>query len=467
VKILYASSEAVPYYKTGGLADVARSLPEALAERGHEVLIAHPYYRGVRALELRLDVADITRLPWHPQPVPVRYLVHRGGGAATLFVDQPHFFDTDRPYLDRPGDPFGTGRRFAFFARAVVERARAWGADVVHLNDWQTGLVPAYGLVDGLPAATVFAIHNLAYQGNYPPELLWQVGLPWELFQTEGGLEYHRMVSFLKGGLSLADFLVTVSPTYSREIQGPAFGMGLEGVLQHRQERLRGILNGIDTRLWDPATDPALPVPYDAGSPAGKAAAKGALLAELGLEAGGPLLVLVSRLAWQKGIDLLVDALPRLVHMGARVAVLGDGDGEYVDALTRAATRAPGRVAARFRFDDALARRMYAGGDLFLMPSRYEPCGLGQMIAQRYGTPPVARLTGGLADTVSEGVTGFTFADPHPESLAAAVARGLTALSGEDGPRLIRRCMELDSSWTRSAARYELLYTDALAARAG
>ncbi|HEY8484578.1 MAG TPA: glycogen synthase GlgA [Longimicrobiales bacterium] len=459
MKILFATSEAVPYWKTGGLADVARALPDALAARGHEVVVLLPLYAPVAAQGLPLEEVGRTWLSWPDGPVPVRYLEHRpASGARAVLVDQPDFFHTDRPYGARSGDPLEPGLRFAFFCRAVVERARTWGADVVHLNDWQTGLVPVYARMDGPPVVTVFAIHNLGYQGNFPPELLPRIGIPWEFYRPEEGIEFYGHASFMKAGLALSDRLVTVSPTYAEEIQRPEYGAGFDGLLRHRREVLSGILNGIDTRTWDPSTDPAVPVPYDAEHLERKEENREALLRELGLDGDGPLFVMVTRLAHQKGIDLLVSALPRLLRRGVRIAVLGDGDPEYERALARAAAGHPRRVAAFFRFDDGLARRLYAGGDFFLMPSLYEPCGLGQMIAQRYGTPPVVRRTGGLVDTVEDGRTGFVFEEASPRALCGAVERAIAAWRGPDWDELRRRCMRLDRSWARSAAVYEALY---------
>src|SRR5690606_25836630 len=314
-------------------------------------------------------------------------------------------------------DPLGPGRRFAFFSRAVVAYAAEWGADVMHANDWQAGFVPVYELIDVVDIPTVFGIHNLAYQGNFDRALLTSVGVPVELYRTENGVEFHDQVSFMKAGVALSDRLVPVSPTYAREIQTPEFGAGLDGLLRHRAADLRGILNGIDTRDWDPATDEAIATRYDASRLDGKEANRRAILAELGLRDDGPFLAMVSRLVHQKGVDILIDALPDLLREPGAVAVLGSGEPEYERALARAADAFPGRVAAVFGFDDRLARRLYAGADFFLMPSRYEPCGLGQMIAQRYGTVPIVRHTGGLVDTVEDGVTGFAFTEPTPAGL--------------------------------------------------
>jgi starch synthase len=464
VRILFATPEAAPYWKTGGLADVARALPDALAARGHEVLVVHPFYRALRGRGLPLEVAGFARLPWPGGDMIVRYLEHRPTeGAPALFVDQPYFFDTADPYGATRFDRYAAARRFAFFCRAVVERARSWGADVIHLNDWPTGLVPVYARLDGVGTATLFAIHNLAYQGNFPPSILPEIGVPWDFFRTERGVEFYGSASFMKGGLELSDRLVTVSPTYAREIQTPAYGAGFDGLLRNRRRDLSGILNGIDPRTWNPAADPALAVPYDADRLEEKDENREELLHELGLDGRGPLFVMVTRLAEQKGIELVLDALPELLRLAIRLAILGDGHPGYEEALSRAVAHHPHRVAAFFRFDDRLARRLYAGGDFFLMPSLYEPCGLSQMIAQRYGTVPVVRHTGGLADTVEDGVSGFAFDEPTAAGLLEAARRARAAWREPGWDALRRRCMRLDHSWTRSAAEYEELYRRTIA----
>ncbi|MBI4408211.1 MAG: glycogen synthase [Gemmatimonadetes bacterium] len=462
MRILFATSEAVPYWKTGGLADVARALPDALAARGHEVRIAHPLYRPVRALGLPLEPAGTAKLPWPRGAVRVRYFLHRPrAGAPGLLIDEPAHFDTEQPYLPAGEDALAHGRRFALFCRAVAEHARAWSADVVHLNDWPTGLVPVYGTLDGPAVPTVFAIHNLAYQGNFPRKILRQIGVPRSFFRIDG-LEFWGKASFLKAGLALSDHLVTVSPTYAREIQTEEYGAGMDGLLRHRRALLHGILNGLDTHAWDPSADRAIVAPYDADRVARKDRNRDELVHELGLDGAAPVVVMITRLAHQKGIDLLLDAVPGLIRRGVRLAVLGDGDARYEEALSRLVAAQPRCFAAFFRFDDALARRLYAGGDFFLMPSLYEPCGLGQMIAQRYGTPPIVRHTGGLVDTVQDGITGFAFRKPTARALLRAVDRARLAWRQRGWDELRRRCMRLDWSWTRSAAEYERVYHAAL-----
>lgn len=460
MRVLFATAEAAPFFKTGGLGDVARALPDELASRGHDVRVIMPAYDVIARQRLDLDVESTGSVPWPDALVPVRYLTPRDHDRApTVFVHQPAFFEGGAPYTASLHDPLATGRRFAFFCRAVVRYARAWGADVVHLNDWPTGLVPAWGLLDGLEAGTVFTIHNLAYQGNYPPTLLNQAGLPADLYRTENGVEFHGQVSFMKGGLALADQITTVSPTYAEEIRTPEFGTGLDGLLRFRRRALHGVLNGIDPAAWQPAMDRQIPAGYSAVNLGPKERNRTALLEETGLEDGGPVFGMVTRLAYQKGIDLLLSALPSLLDAGVRLVVLGDGDAQYEHALARAAAHEPGRIATFARFDDALARRIYAGSDFFLMPSLYEPCGLGQMIAQRYGTPPVVRRTGGLADTVEDGRTGFLFEAPRVGDLMDAVGRARRIWRARGWVSLQRRCMRLDWSWARAADRYERIYT--------
>jgi starch synthase len=463
VKILFATPEAMPYFKTGGLGDVARALPDALTARGHDVHVILPLYRAIRRAGLPLRPAGSAHVPWPGERRPVRFLEHRPpNGAPALFVEQDYFFDLEDPYGWPANDLAAPGRRFAFFCRAVLERARRWGADVVHLNDWQTGFVPVYALLNDVRPATVFAIHNLAYQGNFAPSILADVGLPRDVFRTENGVEFYGNVSFMKGALALSDRLVTVSPTYAREIRAPEAGAGMDGLLRFRARDLKGILNGVDGRRWDPATDRHIPAPYDADRLEGKAACRTELLAELGFDGDAPLVIMVTRLAHQKGIDLVLDALDRLLALDVRLAILGDGGPEYQDALAKRAAQHAGRMKTFFAFDEVLAHRLYAGADLFLMPSIYEPCGLGQMIAQRYGAVPIVRRTGGLADTVADGKTGFDFTRLTPDALVGAVRRARKMWNGPGWKEMQARCMALDRSWHRAAESYEAVYRAAM-----
>lgn len=469
MKVLFACAEALPYWKTGGLADVARGLPDALARSGHDVRILLPEYARVRrrcheqGWPLHHEAA--VSVPWPGGPRAVEIVRHQPeAGAPALFVRAQGFFDTERPYEPFPADPLSLGRRFAFFSRSVVAYARHWGADVVHLNDWQTGLVPVYDALDGMDAATVFTIHNLGYQGNFPPQLLAEVGVPANFMRTEAGLEFYGQASLIKGGLTLADRLVTVSPTYAREIRTPEYGAGLHGLLEHRRGDLHGILNGIDTEAWDPATDRLIPEQYSSLAMQGKQSCRRVLCDRAGVSGAGPVLGIVSRLAYQKGIEIILGAIPELVRQGCSLVVLGSGDPPLEHALAGVTRHFPDNVAVSFSFDEPLAHLIYAGADFFLMPSIYEPCGLGQMIAQRYGTLPIARRTGGLADTIDDGLTGFLFHEPSPAALTDAVARAAAARSSPDWPALQQRCMRRDHSWGRAAAEYDSVYRLAVGA---
>lgn len=461
MKILLVASEAVPYFKSGGLADVARALPDALVRAGHDVRIVHPFYGFVRARNLSFNARLELDLPW-PGGTTVRFHLHQpASGAPAALLEHPFFDDVAEPY-ESATDPLAVGERFALFSRAALHYARLWGAEVMHLNDWQTGLVPVYALVDGIRMPTVFSIHNLAYQGNFPPPILLRIGVPTAFYRTDHGIEFFNSASFLKGGIALADRITTVSPTYAREIQTREFGAGLEGLLRHRADLLTGILNGIDVESWNPATDRALKAQYSPDLIFKKDINREALLEELQLDGQGPVVVVVSRLAHQKGIDILFGALPGLLKLGASVAVLGDSDPATERAFARATTAFPRRVAALFRFDDPLSRRFYAGGDFFVMPSRYEPCGLGQMIAQRYGTVPIVRRTGGLADTVEDGSTGFLFDTPSAEALLRTAERAFPVWRKDGWLVMLRRCMRLDHSWGHSAEQYLDVYRAAI-----
>ena len=478
-RVLFVASEATPLIKTGGLADVAGALPAALGEAGWDLRLLLPAYRPVLAAG-GFRPAGRLRLPGLPGEVGILAGALPEAGVPVWLVDYPPAFDRDgHPYLDAGGEPWpDNAERFALLCRAAVAVAgdRAglgWRADLVHCHDWQTALVPA--LLDRPGPATVFTIHNLAYQGVFPGERFWQLGLPPGLWSPEG-LEYYGQVSFIKGGLQFAHWLTTVSPTYAKEIQTPEFGCGLDPLLRHRAGRLRGILNGIDTLTWDPARDPHLAAPYSAADLSGKAACRPALLKEMGLpERPGSLLIgCIGRLVEQKGIDLILDALPELLSGPVQMVLLGSGEARFEQALQQAAAERPDRLAVRIGYDEGLAHRIEAGADCFLMPSRFEPCGLNQMYSQRYGTPPIVRRTGGLADTVSDATslnlrrgtaTGFTFGPATPAALLGAVDRALRVFRNTaEWRRLVQTAMTQDHSWTQRAQRYTALYEDALAA---
>ncbi len=484
MKVLFAASEAWPLVKTGGLGDVLHSLPHALAARGAEVRLLLPGYHD---LLRQLDTVRI--LGWlevrgAEGRVAVRILeTHHAAFAFPLWLaDCPALFDRPgNPYLDAGGQDWpDNAERFAVFARVAAQLAQdalelGWRADVVHAHDWQTGLVPA--LLGEAPERpkTVFTIHNLAYGGHFPHGDFVRLELPGHWWSSEG-VEFHGGMSMLKAGIVYADAVTTVSPTYAHEIQTPEYGCGLDGLLHSRRHKLTGILNGIDTTVWNPATDPCLPAHYsEKRINPGKRRNKLALLARFPDDAEAaaneaPLVGLVGRLVEQKGIDWVLAALPILLaETDARFVFLGSGQVEYEQALTRLAKRHPDRVVVEIGYDEALAHLIEAGADIFLMPSRFEPCGLNQMYSLRYGTPPVVFKTGGLADTVIDSndatladgsANGFVFDTPSPDAFLDAVRRAL-ALYRQPVPwRRVRRSgMRRSFDWSESASHYLSLYS--------
>jgi starch synthase len=470
MEILFVASEVGPWSKTGGLGDVAGALPRALAARGHAVTVVTPRHGFIDPREHGFAPEDrVLRVRGEATHVWVK------GGRPTIYLlEHERLFGSRRGvYGDGGRDYPDNAERFAYLARAALALPGAMGLRprVVHANDWQAGLVPwllrhEHERDPALAGTrTVFTIHNLAYQGVFPKQVVPHLGLPWDVFRLDG-MEFHDRLSFMKAGLVFADALTTVSPTYAREILTPEGGVGLDPVLRQRRDRLHGILNGIDVSEWDPATDPHLPAHYTASALAGKARCKAALQRELGLpvRAGVPLIAMVSRLADQKGVDLVVAALGELLARDLQLALLGSGERSYEDALSTAARDRPDRMAVRIGFDEPLAHRMEAGADAFLMPSRFEPCGLNQMYSLRYGTVPVVRAVGGLEDTIEDydgwrSGTGFKFRDYTPGALLLAVRRALDAFrDGRAWRGLVQRGMAQDFSWDRSAASYEALY---------
>ncbi|MCM2264541.1 MAG: glycogen synthase GlgA [Desulfuromonadales bacterium] len=475
LRILMVASEVAPFAKSGGLGDVLGSLPPALRALGHDVRVVLPWYRSVRT------VAGNLRL----QPKPLEVVlggevlsarVRRGDldGVPVYFLDVPELFDRDGLYGEAGNDYADNARRFALLGRGALELARSmrFAPDVVHAHDWQAAMaiidLRHHLWADPLFAGTgsLLTIHNLGYQGIFPPTVLGELDLDPALFGIDG-LEFHGQVSLLKGGIRFADHVSTVSPTYCREIQTPAFGVGLDGLLRTRHQRLHGILNGLDGQRWNPADDQALPAPYTADDLSGKAVCKAALQAELGLQPGAqtPLAAMVTRLDPQKGIDLLLEGWEVLLARGLQLVILGTGHPAYEIRLRELAARHRDRVAVVTSFDDALARRIYAASDLFLMPSRYEPCGLGQLIALRYGSVPLVHATGGLVDTIRDPMeapaeaNGFIFREFSVPALLATLDRLLAARNNADTwQKLVRRGMRQDFSWQRSAGDYLDLY---------
>ncbi|WP_342356710.1 glycogen synthase GlgA [Novosphingobium aerophilum] len=477
LKVLSVASEAVPWVKTGGLADVAGALPAALAPHGVAATTLIPGYRDVLA---RLGKRPRTAHKWADLfGGPARLLARD----AMLVLDAPHLFDRPgRPYGDDAGHDWPDNwRRFAAFARAAADvaggAAKGLRFDLLHAHDWQAGLAPAYlrfaPVAGSKPVPAVMTIHNMAFQGYFPAEVFPQLGLPRQAWAMDG-VEYHGGVGLLKAGLESAQAITTVSPTYAREIRQPEFGMGLDGLIRARGQAVHGIVNGIDGAEWNPETDPAIAARYTAATLPDRSANRAALAAEFGLEAGdGPLFIVVSRLTWQKGMDVLLEALDHLVWLGGRLALLGSGDAALEAGFHAAAARHPGRIGVRIGYDEALSHRMQAGGDAILVPSRFEPCGLTQLYGLRYGCVPVVARTGGLADTVIDAnvaalaigaATGVQFDGVHPAALKAALDRTLALWRcPEDWQALQRAGMAQDFSWARSGGAYAALYRQLVA----
>ena len=476
MKIVFAASEMTPFVKTGGLADVIGTLPQEIERLGHKVLVFIPRTKGVDPQKRELQVAiDRLDVPLGTEKETGRiYRTVLKSGAEVYLVDHPEFFCREGLYGTGLGDYPDNDRRFIFFQRAVLETLRATGfnPDVIHCHDWQTGLIPTYlkTLYARDPVfektKSVFTIHNLAYQGNFPPDSLPATGLDWNQFRLER-LEFYGKVSFLKAGLVDADLVTTVSERYAQEIQTKEFGCGMEGVFAKRRDVLFGIINGIDPAEWDPETDSDLTARYSVEKIDRKGINKNALQKEDGLTADPkiPLLGLVARLVEHKGLDILMAGLPLMMEWGVQFVLLGTGDEKYHQLLREAAKKYKGKMAVHILFDPKKAKQIYAGCDLMLLPSYYEPCGLGQMIALRFGTVPVARRTGGLADTVREfnpktgRGNGFCFDDYKPEALAAAVRRALALYRDPDKwSGLVKNAMACDFSWTASAKKYVRVY---------
>jgi starch synthase len=488
--VLIVGSEAVPFAKTGGLADVLGSLPPALARLGWNVTLALPRYRGVASGALvdrfPVSVGGFTSSA-SVLEVPLR------DGARALLIDVPEHFDREGLYgsgdTDYPDNP----RRFGTLVRAALEFAGRQGRrpSVVHAHDWQAGLAPVYmktvyaqhPVLAGTPS--VFTIHNLAYQGVFEADWLPRLDLPWDLLSIER-LEYWGKISLLKGGINDAEAITTVSKTYAKEIQTPQYGFGFDGILRRRGADLFGIPNGIDTEPWDPMRDRYLPAPYSARDLSGKKASKQEVLAQYGLPTdeatmARPMIGMISRMVAQKGLDLIAAAAHDLAQLDATFVVLGTGEKRYQDLWKGLANRFPTRIAVRIGFDERLAHLIEAGADMFLMPSYFEPCGLNQMYSLRYGTVPIVRAVGGLADTVRDkdrpvagerhAANGFVFLEYTPEALLEALRRALAAFKDRSGWRALQRAgMRQDHSWDRSAREYVRIYERAIktaAARQG
>lgn len=459
------SSEAAPLAKTGGLADVVGALPSALRAFGDEVAVVLPRHGSIDLSGTR-PVYDPLRIFFGP----VRYdtsIRQTAGEFPVYLVDCPPLFGRKDLYGDAKGDYPDNHIRFAVLARAALVVARfLFRTEIFHCHDWQSGLVPSYlhanfaGDPTFMGVKTLFTIHNLGYQGLFAPRAINDVALDPNVFRPDG-MEFFGKLSYIKGGIAFADALNTVSPTYAREIQTPEFGFGLDGALRARSNVLSGILNGADYSEWNPETDPLIQARYSAEDLFGKRTCKENLWAELGLLRDGrdaPLIGVISRFARQKGTDLIAETAAAIVAEGCYLVVLGSGVSEDETSFRRLAAEYPGRIAARIGFDNELAHRIQAGADMILMPSRYEPCGLTQLYALRYGTVPVVRATGGLDDTIDEG-TGFKFAESSGQALLTAIREAVLAFSNPEGWRaMMVRGMQKDFSWTRSAGAYSSLY---------
>ncbi|MEO8299924.1 MAG: glycogen synthase GlgA [Burkholderiales bacterium] len=488
MRVLQVCAEIFPLLKTGGLADVAGALPRALTALGVEVRVLLPGFEPIlAALEDAVVVAELPpRMGAHS--LKLLYGRLRGCDADAYVIDAPSLYHRPGgPYADSRQQPYPDNHlRFALLGWMAARLAEGldsyWRPQVVHAHDWHAALVPAYlhaagqpGTAWGLPpAGSVFTVHNLAYQGLFTAHHFGELGLPNAFFQVHG-LEFHGQISFMKAGLYFADRLTTVSPTYAREIQSAEQGCGLEGLLQGRATALSGILNGVDDSVWNPATDPLLPARYDARRLAGKGRCKAALQKELGLAVRPdvPLLCVVSRLTDQKGLQLVQQQLPMMVEAGAQFALLGSGDAGMEAAFSAAAAEHPESVAVRIGYDEAYAHRLIAGSDVILVPSRYEPCGLTQLYGLKYGTLPLVRRVGGLADTVADTTlesledhaTGFVFDDFTAAGLGGALQRMLSLWRRKQRGRndwleVQRRAMSQAFGWDTAAARYLALYEE-------
>jgi starch synthase len=465
VQIVFAAAEAAPYAKVGGLADVAGSLPQALAALGHDVTLYLPLHRSIDRAKFQItERAPSRSVPYGKTKLRVLYPSLVRDGVRVVFVRNDQRLGRDRVYGEADD-----AKRYALFCRAVFEDVRDSPPDVVHAHDWHAALlVPLVARARALAAtSTVFTIHNLAYQGRTDASVLGLIGLPRARLPVEGRTEANPMAR----AIVTADVVSTVSQRYAKEILSREFGEGLQELLRERRRRLFGVVNGIDTAAFDPATDRHIAARYSADDPSAKAACKVALQQEGGLavDARAPLFGVVGRLVEQKGIDLLTAATPKLLKAGGQLVVLGTGDPTYEAKWKALASRHRGKLWLTLGFDAALAQRIYAGSDLFLMPSRFEPCGLGQLISFRYGTVPVVHEVGGLAETVRDvdrdaaSGNGFSFADYSPAALDDAIARAMRAYRARPDAwtELLRRVMREDHSWDASAKRYALLYKTA------
>ena len=480
LKIVFASSEVTPFAKTGGLADVSASLPSAMASLGHQVRIVMPMYRSVMEGPYKLELMESSiEIPYRGQLLKAKvYHSKIEPNLLIYFIRRDEFFDRSGLYRLPEGDYFDNPDRFIFLSRGVLHLLKLIGfqPDIIHCNDWQTSLVPVYlkSLYKDDPffrsTRTIFTIHNLAYQGVFPKEYMDVSGLPKELFSIKG-IEYYGKINFMKGGIMLADIISTVSERYAQEIRTPEFGYGLDGVLRDRSGDIYGVLNGVDYSEWNPETDPHIAVNYSAKDLSGKEKCKEALMKILELQGPEeyPIIGMITRLADQKGFDLLAEAIDELLKLELFLVLLGQGEEKYEKRFSEEGKKHNGRFGVRITFDSILAHRIEAGADMFLMPSRYEPCGLNQMYSLKYGTIPIVRATGGLDDTIkefdpkTEKGNGFKFSEYSSKALIEKVKKALAMYQNKElWMKLVKNAMSEDFSWERSALKYQDIYYQAL-----
>jgi len=460
MKIAVCSSEVVPYAKTGGLADVAGALPQALEKEGEDVIIIMPKYKGIEN-KFKLSKAS-DNVVYAPLGKKIK----------VYFIENDAYFNRDSLYGTKTGDYKDNLDRFSYYSRKALRLLKEikFKADIIHVHDWQASLIPVY-LKTLFPEdsfytdmRTLLTIHNMGYQGIFPEVEFPRLGLDWDLFSVEG-LEFFGRVNILKGGMIFSDIINTVSPTYSKEIQTKQFGFGLEGVLNERKESLFGILNGLDYSIWSPETDKFIASTFSVKSPEGKLKDKEALqkICSLPINKDIPLIGMVSRLAEPKGFDIICEGIDEICRMKVQMVILGTGDKKYHEILTRIVRKYPKAVSLNLRFDDPLAHKIYAGSDIFLMPSNYEPCGLGQLIAFKYGSIPLVFKTGGLADTVNK-ENGFVFDVYNKDVLIETIGQAASLFQNKKiWSSLVKNAMQLEFSWGRSAKKYLELYAKAKA----
>jgi len=481
LRVLFVTPEAIPFAKTGGLADVAGALPKFLRELGCELRVVMPYYRMVKQSGLPLQyMGEEIEVPLGDEMFKADiYQGHLNQDIPIYFIGREEFFDREYLYSTPKGDYFDNAERFIFFSKAVLILCQHLGfpPDIIHHHEWQTGLIPAY--LQSIhrhdpffsPTAVVFTLHNIAYQGVFKKEKFWLTGLPTEMYNPEG-IEFWERINLMKAGIVYADVINTVSQKYSGEIQTPEYGYGLEGILRKRREDLYGILNGVDYQDWDPSRDPHLAAHYDVKDVSGKKKCKMDLLKEFNLPSSlekVPLLGMISRLADQKGFDLLAEILDELFALNLGFVLLGTGEQKYHDLFNQVARQYPQKAGIRIAYDDRLAHKIEAGADFFLMPSKYEPCGLNQIYSLKYGTIPIVRATGGLDDTIvnydplTKKGNGFKFIQYNAQEFLTQIKVAIDFHSqAEHWKQLLQNAMTSDFSWQRSAKAYLQLYRKAL-----